>query len=92
LVITNNKKKIRVDTMRSYVFTELERRRLREWLETGEEDQGTRELFMLMRRNAPQLIKDMKLLILMSKKLRGLNRWESRKRAPSGFRLRTVDA
>jgi len=47
-----------VDAVRSYIFTELERRRLIEGLETREEDQGTWEPFMMMRRNTPQLIKD----------------------------------
>gem|GEM_PF-3738625 len=36
-------------TMRSYIFTEHERRILREWLRTGTELQGVRMLFSRIR-------------------------------------------
>ena len=37
--------------MRSYLFSDRDRERLRAWLESGAEDDGTRTLFVAVRRN-----------------------------------------
>jgi hypothetical protein len=39
--------------MRSYIFTVEEMRRLRRWLDTGEEDDSLRVLFVRMRQRVP---------------------------------------
>ena len=37
--------------MRSYLFTDRDRERLRAWLESGVEDDGTRMIFVAIRRS-----------------------------------------
>ena len=61
--------------MREYIFTEDDRRRLTRWLETGEEDQVTRNLFVQIRRSVPSLAEDMDLLLRVVKAMQRLRRW-----------------
>lgn len=68
--------------MRTYIFTGDEVRRLRNWLETGEEDQTTRILFSRMRKNLPHLRADLELLLEVTKKLREEGRLRKRMRLP----------
>jgi hypothetical protein len=60
--------------MRSYIFTENERRVLRRWLETGEEGQVARNLFVDVRRNMNGLTRDVRLLADVAVELRARNR------------------
>ena len=48
--------------MRRYIFTERERRLLREWIEEGEETQETRKVLSWIRRGFPLLAEDMSLM------------------------------
>ena len=56
--------------MRGYIFTDNERRRLRKWLETGEEDTTTRSIFVNIRRNLNMITDDVGLLMDVAKMLR----------------------
>ena len=64
--------------MRGFIFTERERERLREWLCCGVEDQGTRALFVAVRRNVPVLRGDLELLLRVVVELRRRGRWRGR--------------
>ena len=68
--------------LRKYIFTDRDRERLRRWLETGEEDDSTRNLFVLVRRGLPRLSSDLDLLVRASKKLRKENRFDIRMTLP----------
>jgi hypothetical protein len=54
--------------MRSYIFTEREREKLERWMETGEADRHTMNLFKKMRENTPPLREDLELMVLVLKK------------------------
>ena len=56
--------------MRGYIFTDNERRRLRKWLETREEDTTTRSIFVNIRRNLNRITDDVGLLTDVAKMLR----------------------
>ena len=64
--------------LRSYIFTDAERKRLRRWLETGEEDETTRMLFVDIRRNVPRLKEDLKMLVRVHDELALRRRWRGR--------------
>jgi hypothetical protein len=49
--------------LRSYLFTGIERRRLREWLETHREDNETWMLFTELRRNLAPIRRDIELKV-----------------------------
>ena len=68
--------------MRSYIFTESERRRLRRWLETGEEDATTRMLFVGVRRNLNELRADLGLMLEVARELRSRGRFTGRATLP----------
>jgi hypothetical protein len=74
--------------MRGYIFTENERRRLKKWLETEEEDITTRMLFVQVRRNLNQLRRDLTLLSKVAKELSRQDRFAGRAALPD--RLRSV--
>jgi len=78
--------------MRSYIFTDSEVRRLRRWLETGEEDDTTRQIFVQIRRNMNGLERQLELLTAVARELRLQGRIQGRARFPRGFgsRLRRV--
>ena len=66
--------------MRSYLFTELEVERLLAWLETDEEDEALRMLFSRIRKSYPELAVQLRLFLLVIRKLIALGRWEPRPR------------
>lgn len=68
--------------VRSYIFTENEVRRLKRWLETGEEDDTTRQIFVQIRRNMNTLTKHVHLLTLVARELRVQGRIAGRARLP----------
>ncbi len=68
--------------MRSYIFTDNEVRRLKRWLETDEEDDTTRQIFVQVRRNLNNLTVQVQLLTLVARKLRGQGRIAGRARLP----------
>ena len=72
--------------MREFILTDDDRRRLVAWLEGGEEDQVTRNLFSVVRRSFPRLVSDIRLLINVRRRLRSEGRWGRRFRVPPGFR------
>lgn len=72
--------------MRSYIFTIEERRLLKNWLEKGEEDDKTRKIFTLIRRNTPQLTRDLTLLSKVTRELSRQNRFIGRAGFPKGSR------
>lgn len=71
--------------MRSYIFTEWEREKLKEWLTEDFEDQMTRDLFSKIRSNTQTLSSDLQLMLLVIKKLRIEGRWRGRIRPKSEF-------
>lgn len=66
--------------MRRYILKEKERRKLKTWLETGEEDKYTSNLLTRLRASLPRLIDDILLLIKTRKRLKARNRWAKRRR------------
>ena len=52
--------------MRGYLFTDRDRVRLRAWLESGAEDDGTRMLFVSVRRNLNRITGDVGLLVAVA--------------------------
>jgi len=72
--------------MRRYILTERERQRLTDWILHDEEDDGTRKLFHIWRYSYPRLRDDIRLLILVTKKLSARGRWETRPRIKPGER------
>jgi len=68
--------------MRSYIFTARERRLLKRWLEEGEEIQDTRDTFTKIRRNLPQIRRDVKLMLRVVRELQRQRRWRRRLRMP----------
>jgi len=81
--------------MRKYIFTARDRERLRRWLETGEEDDTTRMLFVDIRQSLNRLTNDVALLTDVCRELRAQDRIAGRGRLPrrlesalSGFRRR----
>ena len=71
--------------MRSYIFTDNEVRRLKRWLETDEEDDTTRQIFVQVRRNLNSLTDQVQLLTLVARKLRAQGRMAGRARLPRDF-------
>jgi len=63
-------------TMKSRVFTDRERKRLRRWLDSEVEDDTTVMLFVEMRRNAPRLMADLELFFQVRRKLLKAGRWK----------------
>ncbi|MBK5191338.1 MAG: hypothetical protein JJE19_07590 [Methanosarcinales archaeon] len=52
------------------MFTDRDRVRLRAWLESGVEDDGTRMLFVSVRRNLNRITGDVELLVAVARRLR----------------------
>ncbi len=78
--------------MRSYVFTESERRRLEAWILDGVEDDTTRMIFVSMRRDFQGLLADMELMGRAMRKLRAEGRWVGRSFMPRGLRAKLREA
>ena len=70
--------------MREYILTEDDHRRLR-WLEKGEEDQTTRNLFVKIRRSLSQLRTDLDLILDVIRELKRQRRWRGRITGSSEF-------
>ena len=68
--------------MRGYLFTDRDRERLRAWLESGVEDDGTRMLFVAVRRNLNRISGDVGLLVEVARRLQAEGRWMGRARLP----------
>ena len=77
--------------MRGHIFTDKERRRLKRWLETGDENGMTRKLFYQIRQNTMVLVRDVELLLKVRKELKRSGRWgrrlSSRQRSEFASRL-----
>ena len=71
--------------MRSYIFSDMERGRLRRWLESGEEDGEVLRVFVQVRRNLSGLTADVGLLVEVCRRLREEGRMAGRGRLPDGF-------
>jgi len=69
--------------MRSWILSEVERTRLKNWVETGEEDQTTRNMFTRIRIILPLLIDDFLLITQVRKKLKERKRWARKPRSGS---------
>ena len=78
--------------MRSYIFTESERKRLEAWIESGIEDDTTRMIFVSMRRDFQGLLADIELMGKVMRKLRTEGRWAGRSLMPKGFRRKMSKA
>ena len=68
--------------MRGYLFTSRDRERLRAWLESGVEDDGTRMVFVSVRRNLNRITGDVGLLAVVARRLQVEGRWMGRARLP----------
>ncbi len=68
--------------MRGYLFTDRDRERLGAWLESGAEDDGTRMLFVSVRRNLNRITNDVALLAAVARRLQREGRWMGRARCP----------
>ncbi len=75
--------------MRSYIFSDMERRRLRCGLEAGEEDGAVQRVFVQVRRNLDRLTGDVGLLVEVCRRLREEGRMAGRGRLPDGFGRRS---
>ena len=78
--------------MRSYIFTDVERKRLKSWLEEGVEDDATRMIFVAVRRDINRIRLDVELLSKVAQELRTEGRWDRRFRLPNDItrRLKTA--
>jgi hypothetical protein len=72
--------------MRRYILTDRDRKRLTDWVLHDVEDDMTRNIFTIWRYSYPRLRNDMRLLIMVTKKLRARGRWDTRPRLESGER------
>jgi len=68
--------------LRSYLFTDRDKERLRAWLESGAEDDGTRMIFVSVRRNLNRITGDVGLLVAVARRLQREDRWMGRARLP----------
>jgi hypothetical protein len=64
------------------IFADWDRERLRAWLESGVEDDGTRMLFVAVRRNLNRITADVGLLARVARRLQAEGRWYGRARLP----------
>lgn len=71
--------------MRGYIFTEKERRLLEAWLKTGEENQTTKDIFCMIRRNVSPLNRDLRLMLKVIRELKKERRWSGRVTESSEF-------
>jgi predicted signal transduction protein with EAL and GGDEF domain len=79
--------------LRGYLFTDRDRERLRLWLESGVEDDGTRMLFVGVRRSMGRIVGDVELLVAVARRLRAVGRMMGRARLPGdlGEAVRRVE-
>ena len=72
--------------MRRYILTDRDRKRLTDWILHDVEDDMTRKIFTVWRYSYPRLRDDMRLLIMVTKKLSSRGRWDIRPRHKPGER------
>lgn len=72
--------------MRRYILTDRDRERLTDWILHDVEDDMTRKIFTMWRGSYPRLRDDMRLLIMVTKKLNSRGRWGTRPRLEPGER------
>ena len=72
--------------MRRYILTDRDRERLTDWILHDVEDDMTRKIFTVWRYSYPRLRDDMRLLIMVTKKLSARGRWVIRPRHEPGER------
>ena len=68
--------------MRGYLGTDRDRERLRAWLESGAEDDGTRMVFVGVRRGLSRITGDVGLLVAVVRRLQAEGRMMGRARLP----------
>jgi len=80
--------------LRGYLFTDRDRERLRAWLESGVEDDGTRMIFVAMRRSLRRIVVDVDLMVLVLRRLSAEGRLMGRARLPGdlGMVVRGLEA
>ena len=80
--------------VRSFIFTDRERRLLERWLEKGEEDVDAPRVFHWIRRNTLPLARDMELMLRVVERLRLEGRWSGRltSRSMLGSKLRLAES
>ena len=66
--------------MRGYLFTDRER--LMAWLESGAGDDGTRMVFVSVRRSLVCITGEVGLLVAVARRLQWVGRWMGRARLP----------
>ncbi len=71
--------------LRGYLFTDRDRERLRLWLESGVEDDGTRIIFVVVRRSMDRIAGDVELLVAVARRLKAEGRMMGRARLPGGL-------
>jgi len=80
--------------VRSFIFTERERRLLERWLEEGEEDVDAPRVFHWIRRNLTPVREDVELMLRVIRELRRQRRWRGRaaRRSEFGSRLQRAES
>ncbi len=80
--------------MRTFIFTDRERRLLERWLETGEEADDVPRIFTWIRQNMPGLVEDMDLVRVVIRELQRRHRWRGyiTDRSEFGSALRRVES
>jgi hypothetical protein len=63
LIVSYSRKGVQGEGLRGYIFTEYERRLLKEWLEKGSESQVTLDMFWRMRRCTHRLRQNLELML-----------------------------
>ncbi len=71
-----------VGGLRGYLFTDRDRERLGAWLVSGVEDDGTRMIFVSVRRSMDRIVCDVELLAAVARRLREEGWWMGRARLP----------
>ena len=71
--------------LRGYQFTDRDRDRLRARLESGVEDDGTRMIFVGVRRSMDRIANDVELLVAVARRLGAEGRMMGRARLPGGL-------
>jgi hypothetical protein len=61
--------------LRGYLFTDRDRGRLRAWLESGVEDDGTRMIFVSVRRSLNRITGDVGLLVAVARRRARASTW-----------------
>jgi hypothetical protein len=71
--------------LRGYLLADRDRERLRAWLESGVEDDGTRMIFVGVRRGMDRIANDVEPLVAVARRIGAEGRMMGRARLPGGF-------